>query len=58
MLDFDDLVLRGKEVVLQPLCPDHASDLASASAEFRSAYIYNNVPDGEDNTRAYMEMPV
>lgn len=51
----DDLVLRGKDVVLRPLVAADAESLAQAAAESRDSYGFTPVPDGIDAARAYID---
>jgi RimJ/RimL family protein N-acetyltransferase len=46
--------LVGKSVRLEPLTADHVDGLARASAEDRSTYAYTGVPDGLDDTVAFV----
>lgn len=55
VFDPGPLVLRGKYVELRPLAPEHAPALARAAAESRETYGYNPVPNGPDETRAYVQ---
>jgi putative hydrolase of HD superfamily len=54
-LDFGELVLRGSEVVLRPLALDDVEALALAASGDRQRYQYTPVPDGLEQTRAYIE---
>jgi RimJ/RimL family protein N-acetyltransferase len=47
--------LEGRIVRLDPLSEDHIEALAQASAEDRSTYGFTSVPDGLDETRAYVK---
>lgn len=48
-------VLSGRHVVLEPLRRDHIDDLAAAASGDRSSFGYTQVPDGPDETAAYVE---
>lgn len=50
-----NIVLEGLEVTLRPMELTDASALAAASAEDRTHYGFNTVPDGPDATRRYVE---
>jgi RimJ/RimL family protein N-acetyltransferase len=55
ILDLGHLHLRGLDVELRPLERSDAAALALASSESREHYRYNNVPNGESETAAYVE---
>jgi RimJ/RimL family protein N-acetyltransferase len=48
------VVLEGRFVRLEPLTEGHAEALACAAAEDRSTYRYTKVPNGADETIAYI----
>ncbi|HSM65703.1 MAG TPA: GNAT family protein [Ilumatobacteraceae bacterium] len=48
-------VLTGRHVVLEPLRPDHVGDLAAAAAGDRTSFGYTQVPDGPQQTAAYVD---
>lgn len=50
------LTLRGSLVCLEPLTIDHVNDLIAASSEDRSTYTYTYVPNGQEDTKHYIEM--
>ncbi|MBO3086072.1 GNAT family N-acetyltransferase [Cellulomonas fengjieae] len=47
--------LSGRHVRLEPLSLDHVDGLAAAAAQERGSYAFTWVPDGRDETRAYVE---
>jgi N-acetyltransferase len=49
------ITLTGRHVRLEPLALTHVDGLAAAAAEERGSYGYTWVPDGLDETRAYVE---
>jgi RimJ/RimL family protein N-acetyltransferase len=47
--------LAGRHVVLEPMRPDHVPELAPATGGDRSSFGYTRVPDGLDETEAYVD---
>ena len=47
--------LRGRDVLLRPLAVEDAVALAAAASESRENYLYNPVPDGEEQAKQYIE---
>jgi RimJ/RimL family protein N-acetyltransferase len=58
VLDFGQtpLLLVGQEVTLAPLGLEHVEPLARAAGESRAQYHFSPVPDGLEQTQAYVEM--
>ena len=52
---FQPFTLEGRLVRLEPLALSHVSSLAAAAAGSRETFSLTGVPDGEDETRAYIE---
>lgn len=53
-----NITLRGQEVELAPLAVEQAAELASAAEESREHYRLTVVPDGVEETRAYIRAAV
>jgi RimJ/RimL family protein N-acetyltransferase len=51
----EPVVLSGHGVTLEPLSLAHVDRLAAAASEDRATYAFTWVPDGRDETRAYVE---
>ena len=49
------MTLEGRFVRLEPLRVDHVEVLATAAAGSRDTFLYTGVPNGVDETRAYIE---
>ncbi|MFD0681633.1 MULTISPECIES: GNAT family N-acetyltransferase [unclassified Paenibacillus] len=49
------VTLRGCIVCLEPMTIDHVNELCSVALEDRSTYTYTNVPDGQEDTKHYIE---
>ena len=49
------VTLEGRFVRLEPLSLDHVPGLAAAASGPRESFIYTQVPDGEEETRRYVE---
>lgn len=49
------VTLRGRLVCLEPMTIAHVDDLCSAASEDRSTYIYTNVPNGQEETKLYID---
>lgn len=47
-------VMSGRFVALEPLRPEHATEIAAAAAGDRSSYGYTQVPDGVDQSHDYI----
>ncbi|MET0384774.1 MAG: GNAT family N-acetyltransferase [Polyangiales bacterium] len=54
-LDFGEIVLEGREVILRPLTREDADALALAASEDRQSYQLTPVPNGVAQARAYIE---
>jgi RimJ/RimL family protein N-acetyltransferase len=52
---FEEVVLTGRFVRLEPVSLDHVPGLVAAAAEDRSTYNWTPVPDGADEFRAIVE---
>jgi hypothetical protein len=52
------LGLRGRTVTLRPLAVADAEALAAAAAESREPYGYTRVPDGVEDARRYIALPL
>jgi N-acetyltransferase len=50
-----DVRQRGRHVTIEPLDPSHVTGLAEAARGDRSTYTYTRVPQGVEETRAYVE---
>lgn len=50
------VTLRGHIVCLEPLTIDHVNDLCAAASEDRSTYTYTYVPNGQEDTKRYIEI--
>jgi RimJ/RimL family protein N-acetyltransferase len=48
-------LLAGRHVVLEPMRPDHVEELAAATGGDRSSFAYTRVPEGLDDTAAYVD---
>lgn len=47
--------LTGRHVVLEPMRDDHVGELATATGGDRSSFAYTRVPEGLDDTAAYVD---
>jgi RimJ/RimL family protein N-acetyltransferase len=54
-INLPPLEMRGDEVLLRPLTVDDAAALAAAAAESREHYRLTFVPDGVEDSRAFIE---
>jgi RimJ/RimL family protein N-acetyltransferase len=54
MLDLGSIELRGRAVTLRPLATSDAQALATAAAESRDSYGFTPVPEGLEQTQAYV----
>lgn len=50
------VTLRGHLVCLEPLTIDHVNDLCVTVLEDRSTYTYTYVPNGQEDTKRYIEI--
>ncbi|HWL23831.1 MAG TPA: GNAT family protein, partial [Ureibacillus sp.] len=50
------VTLRGRLVCLEPMTIDHVDDLCAVASEDRSTYAYTYVPNGQEDTKHYIEM--
>ena len=57
-LDFGDLILTGKEVILRPLNINDSAALARASSESRENYKFNPIPNGLDEAIKYVSRAI
>jgi RimJ/RimL family protein N-acetyltransferase len=54
-VDFGELILKGRDVLLRPMERADAEALARAATESREHFGYTPVPDGTESARAYVE---
>lgn len=52
----NQVTLHGSKVRLEPMTMDHVNDLCAAASEDRSTYTYTYVPDGQEDTKRYIEI--
>jgi N-acetyltransferase len=57
-IDFGELILKGRDVLLRPMERGDAEALANAAGESREHYGYNPVPDGLEGARVYIDRAI